>query len=205
MKGLVQVYTGNGKGKTTASIGLAIRAIGQGFKVYMIQFMKGGAYTGEMISAKNFIPNFEFIQFGRGCIKQKKQLKLLSYVDKPTWETYDIIREDIDCGPCRYCFINDETQKRYIEDGWSHAKKIVLSGEYDLVILDEINMTVPLGYLELQEILDLIDNKPEHTELILTGRDAHEKIKEKADLVTEMKKVKHYFDAGQKARRGIEY
>lgn len=205
MKGLVQVYTGEGKGKTTAALGLAIRSIGQGFKVYMIQLMKGGAYTGEMISAKNFIPNFEMIQFGRGCIQQQKQMKLLKFVKNPTWETYDIVREDIDCGPCRWCFLNDETQKRYVKDGWAHAKKIIESGEHDLVILDEINVAIATGFLPVEELLDLLDKKPENMELILTGRDAHPLIIEKADLVTEMRKVKHYFDKDQKARRGIEY
>ena len=95
--GLIHVYTGNGKGKTTASIGLAIRAIGQGYKVCMIQFMKGGQYTGEFISAKNYLPNFDIFQFGRGCIKQQKQMKLVGL----NQGYFDSVREDIECGPER--------------------------------------------------------------------------------------------------------
>ena len=91
--GLVQVYTGDGKGKTSAAMGLALRAIGQGLKVFIIQFMKGGAYTGEYISAKNFLPNNEFIQYGRGCVKEKKQLKLTGFDEGAHF--FDHIREDI--------------------------------------------------------------------------------------------------------------
>lgn len=201
--GLVQVYTGDGKGKTSASMGLAVRAIGQGLKVFIIQFMKGGAYTGEYISAKNFLPNNEFIQYGRGCIKEKKQLKLIGFDDKAHF--FDYVREDIECGPCRYCFLNDEEQKRFVRLAFNKAKEITSSEEYNLVVLDEINVAVKLGFVELNELIDLIKNKNKLTELILTGRDADPKIIEIADLVTEMKLVKHYYEKGVSARRGIEY
>ncbi|MBU0457697.1 MAG: cob(I)yrinic acid a,c-diamide adenosyltransferase [Nanoarchaeota archaeon] len=206
-KGLVHVYTGDGKGKTTASLGLALRSVGQGFKVFMIQFMKGGTYTGEYISAKNYLPNFEILQFGRPCIKQMKQMKLNGFssgkVDKES--IFDAFREEIDCGSCRYCFLNDDIQKDYIEEGFKKALDVVLGGKYNLVILDEINTGMSLNLLKTELVLNLIANKPEHVELILTGRNVPDEIIYVADLVTEMKQHKHYYDKGVSARRGIEY
>ena len=201
--GLVQVYTGDGKGKTSASMGMALRAIGQGLKVFIIQFMKGGAYTGEYISAKNFLPNNEFIQYGRACVKEKKQLKLIGFDQGAHF--FDYIREDIECGSCRYCFLNDDEQKRFVNIAFEKAKKVTSSEEYDLVVLDEINVAVKLGFVQLNELIDLIKNKNKTTELIITGRDADPKIIEIADLVTEMKLIKHYYEKGVSARRGIEY
>lgn len=206
-KGLIHVYTGEGKGKTTAALGLALRALGQGFKVCMIQFMKGGAYTGEYVAARNYLPNLEILQFGRPCIKQMKQMKIKGYVlgkTKPE-EMYDIIREDIVCGTCRYCFLNDDVQRDYIEEGFNKALEVVLEKHHDLVILDEINVAIHLGFLNVELVLNLLANKPESVELVLTGRNAPEEILEMADLVTEMKMYKHYFEKGVPARRGIEY
>ena len=208
-KGLVQVYTGDGKGKTTASLGLSLRAVGQGFNVFMIQYMKGGAYTGEYVAAKNYLPNFEVVQFGRPCIKQQKQLKIqgfhrLSEEDKNK-KLFDYIREDIECGTCRYCFLNDDIQKDYVSKAFKKTKEVVLSGNYHVVVLDEINVAMSLGLLDIESIKKLIDEKPSHVELILTGRNVPGSIIEKADLVTEMKLHKHYFDKGVMARRGIEY
>lgn len=208
-KGRVHVYTGDGKGKTTASLGLSLRAVGQGFNVFMIQYMKGGAYTGEYVAAKNHLPNFEIIQFGRPCIKQHKQLKIqgfhkLSEEDKDK-KLFDYIREDIECGTCRYCFLNDDIQKDYIAKAFKKTLEVVMSGNYHMVVLDEINVAMSLGFLNKNDVLDMIDKKPEHIELILTGRNVPEEIIEKADLVTEMKLKKHYFDKGVMARRGIEY
>ena len=206
-KGLIHVYTGDGKGKTTASLGLALRAIGQGFRVFMIQFMKGGAYTGEYIAAKNYLPNIEILQFGRPCIKQLKQMKIKGYSigkTKPE-EMYDVIREDIECGTCRYCFLNDDVQRDYIEEGFKKALEVVMEGTHDLVILDEINVALSLGFLNSELVMNMLANKPEGVEIILTGRNAPEEIIEMADLVTEMRPHKHYFDKGVSARRGIEY
>src|SRR3989338_2692679 len=171
--GLVHVYTGEGKGKTSAAMGLSLRAIGQGLNVFIIQFMKGGAYTWEYISAKNFLPNNEFLQYGRGCIKEKKQLKLIGF---------------------------DEGTHFF-----DKAKEITSKDEYSLVVLDEINVAVKYGFISVNELVELIKNKNKTTELIITGRDADPKIVEMADLVTEMKLVKHYYDKGVSARRGIEY
>jgi len=205
-QGQVQVYTGEGKGKTTAALGLAMRAVGQGFKVFMIQFMKGGAYTGEYVSIKHYLPNMEILQFGRPCIKQQKQMKLSGFgerkIDK---EIFDFVREDVECGPCRFCFLNDDVQRDYVEEAFKKALEVVLSGDYDLVILDEINVAMHLGFLDVELVMNMISNKPAHVELILTGRGAPEEIMELADLVTEMKPHKHYFDKGVAARRGVEY
>jgi cob(I)alamin adenosyltransferase len=203
--GQVQVYTGDGKGKTTAALGLAMRAIGQGFKVFIIQFMKGGAYTGEYISLKNYLPNVEILQFGRPCIKQQKQLKLGGYSQRKDKEIFDFVREEVECGTCRFCFLNDDVQRDYVEEAFKKALEVVLSGDYDMVILDEINVAMHLEMLNTELVLNLMANKPEHVELILTGRNAPEEIIHHADLVTEMKPEKHYYEKGVPARRGVEY
>ncbi|MBU1849242.1 MAG: cob(I)yrinic acid a,c-diamide adenosyltransferase [Nanoarchaeota archaeon] len=120
--GLVHVYTGNGKGKTTWALGIAMRALGQGLKVSIIQFMKGGAYTGEYISAKNFLSNVNFMQFGKQCVKEQKQMKLQGIdSDAPL---FDYIREDIDCGDCRDCFVNDDEQKNLLRMLLTFQKKL---------------------------------------------------------------------------------
>ena len=207
--GKVQVYTGDGKGKTTASLGLALRAIGQGFKVFMIQFMKGGAYTGEYVAAQNYLPNFSIVQYGRHCIKQQKQMKIKGFFDLTKVEQksklFDYIREDIECGTCRFCFLNDDVQRDYVEEAYKHAREVVENGDHHLVILDEINVALQLGLLKSEHVLQLIDAKPGHVELVMTGRGVPQEIKDAADLVTEMKLHKHYFNDGVNARRGIEY
>ena len=200
-KGLVHVYTGNGKGKTTAAFGLALRAVGQGLKVMVIQFMKGGAYTGEYLAAKNFLPNIKIIQFGRACLKQQKQMKIIGFEEK----AFDFVRDEIECGNCRHCFLNDTIQKDYVEEGFKKALEVVMSGDYQLVILDEINTAMSWDFLNVELMMNLIANKPEQVELILTGRDCPEEVRHIADLVTEMQAEKHYFDTGVKARKGIEY
>lgn len=202
-KGQIHVYTGDGKGKTTAALGVALRAIGQGFKVSIIQFMKGGAYTGEFISAKNFLVDLEIFQFGRPCLKQQKQLKLKNLdLENPP---FTFIREEIECGDCRYCFLNDEIQKDYVEKAFKKTYEIINQGRHQLVILDEINLALSYGFLETERVVALIKNKPKDTEIILTGRNAPSEILKVADLVTEMKMHKHYFNEGTPARRGIEY
>jgi len=202
-RGLVHIYTGMGKGKTTASMGLALRAVGQGYRVFIIQFMKGGAYTGEYISIKNFLPNIEIMQFGKPCIKEIKQTKLKGF--DTGYAYFDYVRDDIYCGDCRYCFLNDEKQKEYVEAAWKKALEVVHSGDYGLVILDEINNALNHKLLEIDRIISLLKNKPPYVELVLTGRNAPKEICKIADLVTEMKLIRHYFDKGIHARRGIEY
>ena len=171
-KGLVQVYTGNGKGKTSAAFGLALRAIGNGLKVFVIQFIKGGFDYGELRAVK-FLPNLELRAFGRG--------KFISKMP-PDKEDVKLARE-----------------------GFELAKKVVGGGDFDVVVLDEINVAMHLKLIKVNEVLGLIRNKPKHVELVLTGRNAPSEILEAADLVTEMREVKHPFALGVQPRKGIEY
>jgi cob(I)alamin adenosyltransferase len=172
-RGLIQVYTGNGKGKTTAALGLAFRAAGHGLKVLIIQFMKGNNLYGEMESARKLSPCLTIKPFGGKTF--------LSKTHPP--EANDI---------------------QLAMEGLSLAKRAVENKEYDIVILDEINMAIDFGLIPLSEVLDLIDRKPEEVELILTGRNAKPEMIERADLVTEMVERKHYAHKGISARKGIE-
>ena len=171
-KGLVQVYTGNGKGKTSAAFGLALRAAGRGLKVYVIQFIKGGFDYGELYVVDK-LPNVTLRAFGRGKF----------IMDKTP------AKEDV----------------RLAEEALALAEQVVKSGDYDVVILDEVNVALSLGLVKLERVLELVKGKPEHVELVLTGRNAHEKIVEIADLVTEMREIKHPFNKGVPARKGIEF
>lgn len=172
-KGLIQVYTGNGKGKTTASLGLALRAVGHGLKVLIVQFMKSNAEYGEWKSARKLSPSLSIKPVGRP-----------NFVSDSHPEPIDF---------------------QYAQEGFLFAKKAVESGEFDIVILDEINLAIDYGLVSLSDALKLIDSKPESMELILTGRNARPEIMEKADLVTEMVERKHYYPKGIKARKGIEF
>lgn len=171
-QGLVQVYTGDGKGKTTAAIGLAMRAIGKGLKVLMVQFLKGRAY-GEVETARRLADDFTLVQSG-----------LDSFVEKGEPSEEDL---------------------RLAHEGLELARKAIASGEYDIVILDEVNVAVELGVLELEEVLPLLDGKPDTVELVLTGRYAPKEFCDRADLITEMKNIRHCYDRGVKLREGIEY
>lgn len=171
-KGLVQVYTGDGKGKTTAALGLALRAIGHGFSVYMIQFLKGSMTTGEFKMAKRLSPNLIIKPMGRNVLVDSKR-------------------------PAK---IDEDLAKRAL----GLARKIIMGGDYDIVILDEVNMAVHMGLILVEDLLELIQQKPSHVELVLTGRYAKPEILKRADLVTEMRNVRHYYDKGIGARRGIE-
>ncbi len=171
-QGRVQVYTGNGKGKTTASLGLAFRAAGHGLRVGILQFMKGSTVYGELEAARRMVPEISIEQVGRDTFVSR---------DNP-----------------------DPEDRRMAREGFEKAKKMVLSGDYDLVILDELNCAVDFGLIPVEEVAELIRSKPRSTELVLTGRNAHPDIVALADLVTEMREIKHYYHAGQPARRGIE-
>ncbi len=201
--GLVHVYTGDGKGKTTASMGLAVRAVGQGCKVYVVQFMKGGAYTGEMVAAKNFLPNMGFEQFGRRCIKEQKQLKLMGLDSNIKY--FDYVRDDIECGTCRFCFLNDELQQKFVNDAYERCLALVSAGEHDLLVFDEICTALAFGFLSEEKILALIQKKTPKTELVLTGRGATEKIIAASDYATNMTPLKHPYEKGIYGRRGVEY
>lgn len=189
-EGLVQVYTGKGKGKTTAALGLGLRASGHGLKVKMIQFLKGGNYTGELKAIKN-LTNFKIDQFGKKC----------SYSEK-------IQRGEIECTGCGDCFVtanNRDEHKKFVKEAYQYSKKVLTEAKSDIVILDEINNALEFNFLTNEEVLKLIEHKSAKTELVLTGRGLPAEILAAADLVTEMKKIKHPFTEGISSRRGIEY
>ncbi len=195
--GLVQVFTGNGKGKTTSSLGLCLRAIGQGFNVYVIQFLKSGD-TGELFSVRKYLPNMTIVQFGRQALMEK-QTRVFEFSGKgdikavgPKAGKYFYFPPDADeAEPCR----------RALE----HAFTVINSGEYNIVVLDEINCALAKNLIDINEVIRLIDNKPKNVELILTGRNVPKEIIEKADLVSEIREIKHPWHKGVLARRGIEY
>jgi len=171
-RGLVQVYTGNGKGKTSAAFGLALRAVGRGLKVCAVQFIKGGFDYGELHVVER-LPNIKLATFGRG-------------------------RFITDVPP-------SEEDAKLARQAFEFATKVVREGEYDIVILDEINVALNLRMIGVDEVVQLIRSKPKHVELILTGRYAPREVIEAADLVTEMREVKHPYAQGVPPRKGIEY
>jgi cob(I)alamin adenosyltransferase len=168
-KGYIHLYTGNGKGKTTAALGISLRAICSGKKVFFGQFMKGQPYSE--LKAQEYLPGLKMEQYGGICFVDKK----------PSEE--DII----------------DAKK-----GLKKMEEILKSGDYNLVVFDEINTAIFFGLLTLEEVISVIKKKPDETELILTGRYAKEELIELADLVTEMKEIKHYYNVGVEARKGIE-
>jgi len=171
-QGLIQVYTGDGKGKTTCALGLALRAVGQGFKVFMVQFLKTDD-TGEVQAARRLAPDFTMESFGTPGFPR---------LSDPDPETVAAARQ-----------------------AFALARQVILGGEHDLVILDEINLSLKYGLVPLAEMLEILRQRPPNVEVVLTGRDAPSELVDLADLVTEMRPVKHYFEAGVKARRGIEW
>ena len=171
-KGLVHIYTGNCKGKTTSSLGLAMRALGHGANVTVIQFMKGWKEYGELITASK-LEGLKIIQTGRPDYV---------YRGKEQPEDYD-----------------------EAERGMETALRVMSSGKCDMLILDEINVAIEYGLLPLELLIELVKNKPFGMELVLTGRDAKKELIELADLVTEMKEVKHPYNDGTTARRGVEF
>ncbi|AZR74578.1 cob(I)yrinic acid a,c-diamide adenosyltransferase [Anoxybacter fermentans] len=191
-KGLIQVYTGDGKGKTTAALGLALRAAGHELKVYIIQFMKGVSYSGELLSIPRLAPFIKLKSFGRGCPNAAA------------------IRGGIaKCSGCGACFIKPgettEEDKKTAQMAWELAEQVIMSDEYDLVILDEVINALHYGLVTFEQIKNLVQNKPELVEIVMTGRNAPQEIVEIADLVTEMKMIKHPFEKGIMSRWGIEY
>lgn len=168
-KGYIQVYTGNGKGKTTAALGISLRCLCAGNKVFFGQFMKGQTYSE--LKATEYFPNFKMEQYGN------------------------------------LCFVNGTPSPKDYEGakkGLERMKEVLTSGEYDMVVFDEINTTLFFHLVEVEDVLKVLDLKPEKTEVILTGRYAPQEIIDRADLVTEMKEIKHYYNAGVDSRVGIE-
>jgi len=173
--GLVIVYSGNGKGKTTAALGMALRAVGHNYKICMIQFIKGSWHYGEIDSSKRLEPEFELIAIGKGFVG---------------------ILDDKH---------SKEEHKKIANEAIKICKEKIQSGKYNIIILDEVNYAINLGLIDVDVILDLINLKPPELNLVLTGNYAKTKIIEAADLVTEMKQVKHPFQLGIKAKKGIDF
>jgi len=171
-KGYVQVYTGSGKGKTTASLGLALRAAGHGLKTVIVQFMKGWIDYGELAGVRMLAPYVEIHQAGRD-----------SFVNRKSPDPEDV---------------------RLARQGFELAKETILGRRADIVVLDEINCAMDFGLLPVAEVLELLRNRPDGMELVLTGRGAPQEIVDAADLVTEMREVKHYYGKGVDARTGVE-
>ena len=174
-RGLVLVLTGEGKGKTTSCLGMAVRAVGYGFHVVMIQFIKGSLHYGELDGAKRLAPEFELIPMGKGFV--------------------GIMGDTLDFS----------THARAAKEALGAARERMLSGKYDIVILDEVNVALHLKLIALEDVLSLIREKPENVHLILSGRNAHEEVIRHAHLVTEMRSIKHPFDLGIEAEKGIDY
>ncbi|BAQ64067.1 cob(I)yrinic acid a,c-diamide adenosyltransferase [Geminocystis sp. NIES-3709] len=172
-KGLIVVHTGNGKGKTTAALGMVIRSLGHGYKVAIVQFIKGAWQPAEKEVLEKWSDQLEFYAMGEGF----------------TWETQDRERDILAA-----------------TKAWDKAKDFILNSEYKLILLDEINIALKLDYLNIEEVLKILEQKPEDTHVILTGRGAKSELIEMADLVTEMKLIKHPFkEQGIKAQAGIEF
>jgi len=173
-RGLLIVYTGPGKGKTTCALGTAFRAVGQGLRVLIVQFIKGSWHYGELDAVETFGDRFVIKQMGRGFVK----------VGGAETDPEDI---------------------RMVEECWREAEEAIASGEWDLVVLDEINYAISYKMLEPEKVVAALRQKPEMVHVILTGRSAHPTIVELADTVTEMREVKHAYQRGIQAQRGIEY
>ena len=173
-RGLIIVNTGPGKGKTTAAMGTGLRAVGQGMRVLMLQFLKGSWHYGELDAVQAFGDKFVIKQMGRGFVKVG--------TEKP-----------------------DPEDVRMVEEAWAESENAIQSGTWDLVILDEINYAISYGMLDAAKVAGSLKKKPETVHVILTGRNAHPTIVELADTVTEMRQVKHAYEKGVMAQRGIEY
>jgi cob(I)alamin adenosyltransferase len=173
-KGLLLINTGPGKGKTTAALGTALRAVGNGMRVLVLQFLKGSWHYGELDAVLPFGDNFILKQMGRGFVK----------VGGAETDPEDI---------------------RLVQEAWNDARAAIQSGDWDLVVLDEINYAIGYGMLDPATVADTLRNRPEMVHVILTGRNAHPLLVELADTVTEMREVKHAYQKGILAQRGIEY
>ncbi|MGD8386427.1 MAG: cob(I)yrinic acid a,c-diamide adenosyltransferase [Desulfobacteraceae bacterium] len=172
--GLIIVHTGSGKGKTTAALGLALRAAGYGFRTLMIQFIKGTWRYGELDAADMLAPLLDIVPMGKGFIRMDQG------------------------GP-------DEDDRRAVDEAWDFAKARIFSGDYEMIVLDEITYVIDYGLLAVEDVLEVLRTKPKSLHLVLTGRNAHPDIIEAADLVTEMKEIKHPYQKGVKAQKGIEF
>jgi cob(I)alamin adenosyltransferase len=173
-RGLLLINTGPGKGKTTAAMGTALRAVGNGMRVIMLQFLKGSWHYGELDAVQAFGSNFTLKQMGRGFVK---------------------------IGGAE----TDPEDLRLVLEAWAEAEQAINSGEWDMVILDEINYAIGYGMLDPAVVAEALRKRPEMVHVILTGRNAHPLLVELADTVTEMREVKHAYEKGILAQRGIEF
>ena len=173
-RGLIIVYTGNGKGKTTAALGLAFRAVGRGLRVFMVQFIKGARVSAEVQTAKRLAPDLEIVPMGRGFVRTAEAKK-------------------------------HEKHLAAVRRAWEMGVQKSTSGEFDMVIFDEINYAMAYGMLDLGEVLTFLRQKPERLHVVLTGRDAAPELVEVADLVTEMREIKHPYQKGIPARAAIDF
>jgi cob(I)alamin adenosyltransferase len=190
--GLIHVYTGRGKGKTTAALGLGLRAVGHGYRVHMIQFMKGRCYSGELSSVQKLSPQFTLSQFGRGC--------RIGVLIKQGYRK---------CNACGDCFIKDRgatgDDVEYARLGLEEAQEYMQEGKCNMLILDEIGNALRYNLITVEDLQAFLKTKPAKMELVLTGRGVPDEILAQADLVTEMNEVKHPYKKGISSRRGIEY
>ena len=175
--GYIQVYTGNGKGKTTASLGLCLRALGRNWKVLLVMFTKGGNNYGELISFKKLSPeindNLTVVQAG---------LDRIVYKDN-----------------------SNDDDANAIQNGWKVVKEAIKNNSYNMIIMDEANIAIDLGLLDIKDVIETLKNKPKEMEIVLTGRNAKQEIIDIAHLVSKIEPIKHYWDTGVVAREGIEY
>ncbi len=175
--GYIQVYTGNGKGKTTASLGLCLRALGRNWKVLLVMFTKGGNNYGELISFKKLSPeindNLTVVQAG---------LDRIVYKDN-----------------------SNDDDANAIQNGWKVVKEAIKNNSYNMIIMDEANIAIDLGLLDIKDVIKTLKNKPKEMEIVLTGRNAKQEIINIAHLVSKIEPIKHYWDTGVVAREGIEY
>lgn len=190
--GLLHIYTGEGKGKTTSALGMALRAVGGGLKVIMIQFLKTSNRYGELTGAERLSPGFKIVQMGPECVRLAK--------DPSAAE---------DCIGCMKCHVDPENPRVADLDAarkaLEFAEECLCSGEYDIVMLDEVNYAINFGLLTIDEVADTLERRHETVEVVLTGREAHPRLLDMADYVTEMKEVKHPWRDDTGARKGIEY
>ncbi|MEJ5299618.1 MAG: cob(I)yrinic acid a,c-diamide adenosyltransferase [Thermodesulforhabdaceae bacterium] len=171
-KGLLIVFTGEGKGKTTAALGMILRAAGHGMRVGLFQFIKGRWHPGEL-EALSLLPTVEVVRFGDGFTRRKKDLS---------------------------------RDSELVKEGWGRAKDAIYNRLYDMIILDEINYVLHRGFLDIEEVQETLKDRPSEVHVVLTGRYAPEPIVQVADMVTEMRQVKHHFrDKGVRAQKGIEF
>ncbi|MCL5075766.1 MAG: cob(I)yrinic acid a,c-diamide adenosyltransferase [Chloroflexi bacterium] len=173
-KGLIIVHTGDGKGKTTAALGIALRAVGHDLRVLIVQFIKGAWHSGEVRAAKRLSPNLQIVPMGQGFLRSEEEK-------------------------------HAARNRQLIRQAWEFARSHILAGSYDVIVLDEVNYVISYGLLSVEEVVHLIREKPAGLHLILTGRNAHPAVIDEADLVTEMREIKHPFKNGLMGQRGIEF